>query len=83
VPTTGTISADLAGQTLNPGVYTGGGLALSGTLTLDAQGDPNAVFVFQASSTLVTKSSSRVALVNGAAACNVFWVVRSSPATAL
>jgi hypothetical protein len=76
--TTGAISADLAGQTLTTGVYTGGALALSGTLTLDAQGDPSAVFVFQAASTLTTGSSSRVSLINGADACNVFWVIGSS-----
>jgi hypothetical protein len=75
---TGAISADLAGQTLIPGVYTGGALALSGVLTLDAQGDPTAVFVFQAASTLVTASGSRVSLINGAGSCNVFWQVGSS-----
>jgi hypothetical protein len=48
--TTVTVSADLAGQTLVSGVYTSGALALNGALTLDAQGDPNAVFVFQAAS---------------------------------
>ena len=53
-------------------------LGLTGTLTLDAQGDPNAVFVFQAGSTLITASASRVQLVNGAQACNVFWQVGSS-----
>jgi len=76
--TTATISANLAGSTLRAGVYTGGALALSGTLTLDAHGDPNAVFVFQAASTLVVASSARVLLVNGAGACNVFWRVGSS-----
>jgi hypothetical protein len=75
---TGAISADLAGQTLIPGVYTGGALALSGVLTLDAQGDPAAVFVFQAASTLVTASGSRVSLINGAGSCHVFWQVGSS-----
>ncbi len=75
---TGAISADLAGMTLIPGVYTGGALQLSGTLTLDGKGDPNAVFVFQAASTLVTGSSSSVSLTGGAAACNVFWQVGSS-----
>ena len=53
-------------------------LALTGALTLDAQGDPDAVFVFQAGSTLTTASASRVRLVNGAQACNVFWQVGSS-----
>jgi hypothetical protein len=76
--TTATVSADLGGQTLVSGVYTGGALGLTGTLTLDAQGDPNAVFVFQAASTLITASTSTVSLINGADPCNVFWQVGSS-----
>jgi hypothetical protein len=76
---TGTISAPLgAGQVLVSGVYTGGALALNGALTLDAQGDPNAVFIFQAASTLVTASASSVILINGASPCNVFWEAGSS-----
>ncbi|MCW2845950.1 MAG: hypothetical protein JWN22_3866, partial [Nocardioides sp.] len=47
-------------------------------VTLDAEGDPNTVFIFQAGSTLTTASSSTVALVRGAQACNVFWQVGSS-----
>jgi hypothetical protein len=78
-PSTATISADLAGRTLTPGVYTSASsLGLSGDLTLDAQGDPNAVFVFQAGSTLTTGSASRVLLIGGAQPCNVFWQVGSS-----
>jgi len=75
---TGAVTADLGGQTLVPGVYTGGALALGGTLTLDGQGDAGAVFILRASSTLVTASASRVTLINGAAACRVFWEVGSS-----
>ncbi len=76
---TATISADLAGLTLGPGVYTSASsLGLSGDLTLDARGDPNAVFVFQAGSTLTTGSASRVLLIGGAQPCNVFWQVGSS-----
>ncbi|MGG7104780.1 ice-binding family protein [Rhodococcus sp. 24CO] len=71
--------ADLTGRTLVSGVYnSGSSIALSGTVTLDAQGDPNAVFVFQAGSTLITSSSSTVALINGTQACNVFWQIGSS-----
>ncbi|MFA3898732.1 ice-binding family protein [Rhodococcus qingshengii] len=71
--------ADLTGRTLVSGVYnSGSSIALSGTVTLDAQGDPDAVFVFQAGSTLITSSSSTVALINGTQACNVFWQVGSS-----
>jgi serine protease AprX len=71
--------ADLGGLTLTPGVYkSGSSVALTGDLALDAQGDPSAVFVFQAGSTLISASASRVRLVNGAQACNVFWQVGSS-----
>jgi hypothetical protein len=70
---------DLGGLTLTPGVYnTPTSFAITGALTLDAQGDPSAVFVFQAGSTLITASNSSVALINGAQACNVFWQVGSS-----
>ncbi len=70
----------LGGLTLIGGVYTAGGatLDLTGTLTLDGQNDPNSVWIFQATSDLVTASSSTVNLVNGASACNVFWQVTSS-----
>ena len=77
-PATTTKSADLAGLNLSPGVYSSPTLELTGTLTLDAEGDPDAVFIFQAGSTLTTGSSSSVALINGAQVCNVFWQVGSS-----
>ena len=65
--------------TLTDGTYCFSSSAqLTGTLTLDAQGNPNAVFIFQIGSTLTTASASTVALVNGAQACNVFWQVGSS-----
>jgi len=73
-----TISADLGGRTLVSGVYSGTTLGLTGTLTLDAQGDAGAVFIFQSASTLITATSSSVSLINGASACNVFWQVGSS-----
>lgn len=73
------VSSDLGGQTLAPGVYeTASAMGLTGTVTLDAEGDPDAVFIFQAGSTLITESSSTVALIGGAQACNVFWQVGSS-----
>lgn len=78
-PSTGAIAADLAGRTLAPGVYrSGSSIGLSGDLTLDAQGNPDAVFIFQAGSSLTTGSGSRVLLIGGAQACNVFWQVGSS-----
>ena len=56
---TSPISADLAGQTLTPGVYnSASSIGLSGALTLNGGGDPNAIFVFQAGSTLTTGSGS-------------------------
>jgi hypothetical protein len=77
-----TISSDLGtfqGGTLLPGVYnSGSSIDLTGTLTLDAQGNPDAVFIFQAGSTLITASDSVVRLINGAQACNVFWQVGTS-----
>ena len=70
---------DLGGLTLTTGVYSFSSSAqLTGTLTLDGQGDPEAVFIFQISSTLTTASSSVVSLVNGARFCRVFWQVGSS-----
>ena len=53
-------------------------LGLSGQLVLDGQGNPNAVFIFQTDSTLITSTGSTVDLINGASECNVFWQVGSS-----
>jgi hypothetical protein len=76
---TANVSGDLVGQTLTSGVYKSTGpIALSGTLTLDGQGNPNAVFIFQIASTLITASASHVNVINGAQACHVFWQVGSS-----
>lgn len=70
---------DLGGQTLTTGVYKFSSAAkLTGTLTLDAQGDPEAVFIFQIGSALTTATSSEVKLINGARFCRVFWQVTSS-----
>lgn len=73
------VAADnqLGGQTLTPGVYAFGAAEtanLIGLLTLNGNG----VFIFQASSSLVTASGSTVSLINGAQSCNVFWQVSSS-----
>jgi Ice-binding-like len=70
---------DLGGQTLTAGVYSAStSMGLTGTVTLDAEGDPDAIFIFQAGSTLLTATSSRVALIGSAQPCNVFWQVGSS-----
>jgi hypothetical protein len=76
---TETVAGDLVGRTLNAGVYSSASsLALSGTLTLDGQGNPDAVFIFQMGSTLTTATASNVKLINGAQASHVFWQVGSS-----
>jgi subtilisin family serine protease len=70
---------DLGGQSLTAGVYCFSSSAqLTGTVTLNALGNPNAVFIFKMGSTLTTASGSSVVLINGASAGNVFWQVGSS-----
>ncbi|MEK7600335.1 MAG: ice-binding family protein [Patescibacteria group bacterium] len=75
-----TTATELGGTIKTPGTYTsaGGTFALTGTLTLDAQGDPNAIFIFKTNSTLTTAGASTIVLANNAQACNVFWQVGSS-----
>jgi hypothetical protein len=70
---------DLGGLTLVPGVYGFTSSAqLTGTLTLDAQGDPNALFIFKIGSSLTTATGSSVVVINGGSDCGVFWQVGSS-----
>lgn len=70
---------DLGGLTLTEGVYCFSSLAqLTGNLTLDAQGNADAVFTFQIASTLTTASNASVVVINGGGDCNVFWQVGSS-----
>jgi hypothetical protein len=74
-----TITTDLGGQTLDPGVYFAASSAgLTGPLTLDAHGDPDAVFIFQITSALTTATASSVVPINGATSCNIFWQIGSS-----
>ncbi|NTW28510.1 MAG: DUF3494 domain-containing protein [Coriobacteriia bacterium] len=74
------IPTELGGTTLTPGVYDSesGTFQITGTLTLDAQGDPDGVFIFKTASTLITASGSSVSIINGARYCRVFWKVGSS-----
>jgi len=79
------VAADLSiagpqgSNTLAPGVYTSASsLDLTGTLILDGQNDPDAVFIFRAGSTLTTATGSAIQLRNGAQAANVFWRIGSS-----
>lgn len=75
-----TIPTELGGTIKSAGVYdsAAGTFQITGTLTLDAAGDPNAIFVFKTNSTLITSGTSNVVLLNSAQACNVFWQVGSS-----
>jgi LPXTG-motif cell wall-anchored protein len=74
------IPTELGGTTLTPGVYDSadGTFEITGTLTLDAQGDPDGVFIFLTASTLITASDSSVNLINSAHFCRIFWKVGSS-----
>jgi hypothetical protein len=75
---TTTAATELGGTTKTAGVYgsASGTFGITGTLTLDAAGDPNAVFIFKAVSTVVTAAASAVNLINGAQSCNVFLASR-------
>ena len=69
-------TGELTGRTFNRGVHhTSAALSLTENLTLDARGDPNAVFIFQTSAALNTAAESSITLINEAQASNVFWVV--------
>jgi hypothetical protein len=79
----GPIRSDLSGLILAPGVYTSPtestmSIAVGGTVVLDAQGDPNAVWIFQVGSSLTVNNNAQVLLVNGARAKNVFWAMGAS-----
>jgi hypothetical protein len=75
-----TIPTELGGTTLTPGVYDSesGTFEITGTLTLDAQGDPDGVFIFLTESTLITKPNSNINLLNSARFCRIFWQVGTS-----
>lgn len=69
-----TISGDLGGTTIYPGLYrSASSISLNGVLTLDAQGDANAIFVIQSADNLNIASGARIALLGGAQACNIYW----------
>src|ERR1041385_8859958 len=75
-----TVAGNLGGRTLAPGLYKSTSTLeiSSGDLTLDAQGNANAVWIFQIASTLTTTSGRQVILSGGAKASNIFWQVGSS-----
>jgi hypothetical protein len=74
------VSGDIGGSTLTPGLYaSASSLEISsGDLTLDAQGDPTAVFIFQIISTFTIAPGRQVILVGGARAANIFWQIGDS-----
>ena len=75
-PATTSGMGELGGQNLTPGVYAGDELTLTGALTLT--GDADSVWIFQAASSLITSSDSRVLLSGPVNPCNVFWQISSS-----
>jgi hypothetical protein len=79
-PAPTTVSGNQAGKTLAPGIYKSTStLSVGGSdLTLDAQGDANAVWIFQIASTLITTTGGNIVLSGGAQAKNVYWQVGSS-----
>jgi hypothetical protein len=79
---TGTGSATYLNETITPGVYaipTAG--ALGGTITLDAGGNPDAIFVFRFAGAFNIAASSKMILTNGARRCNIFWLAGAGVAT--
>jgi hypothetical protein len=74
------LAGDMSGLTFTPGLYKTSSTVMlsSGNVTLDAQGNANAVFIFQIGSTLTTLGSTHVILAGGAQAKNIFWQVGSS-----
>jgi len=75
-----TLATELGGETLTPGVYDSesGTFGITGTLTLNGQGNPDAVFILKTASTLITESASQVSMINGAQPCHLFWQIGSS-----
>jgi hypothetical protein len=79
---TGDITGSLGG-TVTPGVYDStSAILINSSLTLDAQGDPNAVFIFRAVSDLTFATGASINLIGNANPCNIFWKVNSAFLTA-
>ncbi len=65
-----------SGQIVTPGIYqTGAASSLTGNLTLDAQGDPNAIFIIRIGGAFTSSTFSSITLLNSAASCNVYWQI--------
>jgi hypothetical protein len=71
------------GETLLPGVYSAGAASsINGTLILDAQGDPNALFIFKIGGALTATAGTTIVLANGALAANVIWIANGAASLA-
>lgn len=71
--------ADIGGTTVTAGIYDfASSVGVTGTLTLDGEGDPNAIFVFQIPSTFIPATYAVIQVTNSAQPCNVYWLVGSS-----
>ena len=76
------VAGEIGNKTFFPGVYhSTAALSLTGTLTLNGNGDPNALFIFQTDAAFDTAANSTVVLTNGARAANVYWVVFGAAGT--
>ena len=76
---TGSVGADIGGTVIDPGIYSvSSSLAVTGAVTLNGGGDPNAVFIFQIPSTFIPATNAIIELTNGTQPCNVYWLVGSS-----
>ncbi|TXD49171.1 ice-binding family protein [Polaribacter sp. IC073] len=79
----GGIFGSINGETIYPGVYAvAAAVAITGTLTLDAQGDPNAMFIFKITGALTSVAGTKVILANGASSDNVYWIAVGAVALA-
>jgi len=73
-----TLPADLSGINLTPGLYTASNISLNGTLTFNAKGDENAVFIIKVAHNLMLSDNAKIILKNNAKASSIFWNIGGS-----
>ena len=79
LPTTNSSRINFGNETISPGKYSvASAIEISGSLTLDAGGDPNALFIFKANGDLNMVAGTKIILINGALPENVFWVAEGA-----